>query len=199
MAFTDFKSSDEVQKAYNIKYVEEEFLIVTPVSPPESFVQDYEFNNTNFDIFTSEASRCENVIYPVLREVCKKFIKQYSLWSHKSISADSKLSGTPDYIIARRSELGKNVLGMPLILIAEAKQNDFIKGWGQCLAELVAAQKLNTDENKTVYGIVTDAELWQFGKLEGKVFTKNKTRAKIDDLDEVFGANYAVMKLATAE
>jgi len=65
MAFTD---SDEVQKAYNIKYVEEDFLIATPISPPECFIQDYEFNSTNFDIFTSEASRCENIIYPVLRE-----------------------------------------------------------------------------------------------------------------------------------
>jgi hypothetical protein len=27
MAFTDFKSADEVQKAYNIKYIEEDFLI----------------------------------------------------------------------------------------------------------------------------------------------------------------------------
>jgi len=101
-----------------------------------------------------------------------------------------------DYIIARRSELGKNVLEMPLILIVEAKQNDFIKGWGQCLAELVAAQKLNLDEKKTVYGVVTDAELWQFGKLEGKVFTKNKALVKIDDLSDVFGANHAIMKLA---
>ena len=110
MAFTDFKSPDEVQKAYQIKYVEQDFLVITSVLPPEHFVQEFDFNNAYFDIFTSEASRCENVIYPVLREVCKKFVGGYSLWSHKSISADSTLSGTPDYIIAKRSELGKNVL-----------------------------------------------------------------------------------------
>ena len=28
------------------------------------------------------------------------------------------------------NELGKNVLGFPLVLIAEAKQNNFTKGWG---------------------------------------------------------------------
>jgi hypothetical protein len=28
-------------------------------------------------------------------------------------------------------------------LIVEAKQNDFNEGWGQCLAELVASQKLD--------------------------------------------------------
>ena len=196
MAFTDFKSADEVQKEYQIKYVEEEFLTTNSISPPEAFIQDYEFNNANFDIFSSEASRCENVIYPMLREVCKKFVSRYSLWSHKSLSVDNVLSGTPDYIIAQRSELGKNVLGLPLIVVVEAKQNDFTKGWGQCLAELVAVQKLNMDEKQIVYGIVTDAELWQFGKLEERIFTKNKARVTIDDLDEVFGTNCAIMNLA---
>ncbi len=199
MAFTDFQSPDEVQKAYQIKYVEEDFLVITPVSSPEHFVQEFAFNNAYFDIFSSEASRCENVIYPILREVCKKYVDRYSLWSHKSIAADSILSGTPDYIIAKRSELGKNVLGRPLVLVAEAKQNDFTKGWGQCLAELVAAQKLNNNAQQTVYGIVTDAEVWHFGKLEGKVWTRNQTRTKIDELENVFGALYAVMELAVSK
>jgi len=198
MAFTDFNSPDEVQKAYQIKYVEEDFLVIMSVSAPEHFVQEFEFSNAYFDIFSSEASRCENVIYPILREVCKKFVDRYSLWSHKSIAADSILSGTPDYIIAKRSELGKNVLGRPLVLVAEAKQNDFTKGWGQCLAELVAAQKLNNNAQQTVYGIVTDAEVWHFGKLEDNVFTRNQTRMKIDELENVFGALYAMMELAVS-
>jgi len=197
MAFTDFNSPDEVQKAYQIKLVEKNFLTISPLEPSEQFVLEYEFVNEHFDIFSSEASRCENVIYPFLREACKKYINQYSLWSHKSICADKILVGTPDYIIAKRSELGKNVLGYPLILVAEAKQNDFKKGWGQCLAELVAAQKLNQNENAAVYGIVTDAEVWQFGKLQGQLFTKNYSRATIDNLNEVFGAICSIIKLAS--
>ncbi len=109
------------------------------------------------------------------------------------------MTGTPDYIIARRSELGKNVLGFPLVLIVEAKQNNFAKGWGQCLAELVAAQALNDNAERAVYGIVTDAEVWQFGKLTGTVFTRNQTRATIDDLPKVFGAVYGIMELATGK
>jgi hypothetical protein len=197
MAFTDFNSPDEVQKAYQIKLVEKNFLTISPLEPSEQFVLEYEFVNEHFDIFSSEASRCENVIYPFLREACKKYINQYSLWSHKSIYADKILVGTPDYMIAKRSELGKNVLGYPLILVAEAKQNDFKKGWGQCLAELVAAQKLNQNENASVYGIVTDAEVWQFGKLQGQLFTKNYSRATIDNLNEVFGAVCSIIRLAS--
>jgi len=195
MAFTDFKSPDEVQKAYQIRLVEKSFLTISPIKPSDAFVSEYEFVNENFDIFSSEASRCENVIYPVLREACKKYVDQYSLWSHKFISVDEILVGIPDYLIAKRSELGKNVLGLPLLLVVEAKQNDFTKGWGQCLAELVAAQKLNRDEGKTIYGIVTDAEVWQFGKLEGQLFTKNSSRVTIDRVDEVFGAVCSIIRL----
>lgn len=196
MAFTNFKSADEVQQAYQIKYDEKDFFELRPMKPSESFLKEFEFSMANFDVFSSEASRCENIIYPILREVCKQFIDDFALWSHKSLTVDDTLTGTPDYIIARRSELGKNVLGLPLVMITEAKQNDFIKGWGQCLAELVAAQKLNKDEQKSVYGIVTDAEFWQFGQLKGKEFTRSKTRANIDDLDKVFGSIYAMLTLA---
>ena len=199
MAFTDFKSADEVQKAYQISYIEQDFITFTPRALPEYFVREFEFNRENFDIFGSEASRCEAVIYPILREACKSFIQGYSLWSHKSISADAVLTGTPDYIVAKRSQLGKNVLDFPLVLVAEAKQNDFVRGWGQCLAEMVAAQRLNGNQVLPVYGIVTDGESWQFGQLVEAVFTRNYTRATIDRLEEVYGAVYGVIELSVTK
>jgi hypothetical protein len=59
----------------------------------EYFVREFEFDRENFDVFGSEAARCEAVIYPILREACKSFIDNYSLWSHKSITADAILTG----------------------------------------------------------------------------------------------------------
>jgi hypothetical protein len=91
------------------------------------------------------------------------------------------------------------VLDFPLVLVAEAKQNDFARGWGQCLAEMVAAQRLNGDVNLAIYGIVTDGEIWQFGQLVGAVFTKNRSRAGIDRLDEVYGAVFGVIELSVGE
>ena len=44
MAFTDFKSADEVQKAYQIKYIEEDFFAITPMLPPEYFVREFELS-----------------------------------------------------------------------------------------------------------------------------------------------------------
>ncbi len=198
MAFTDFKSADQVQKADQVRYEDKNFITFTPKALPDYFVREFEFNRENFDVFGSEASRCEAIIYPILREACKSFIQEYSLWSHKSIAADEILTGTPDYVVAKRSQLGKNVLDFPLVLVAEAKQNDFVRGWGQCLAEMVAAQRLNGNTVLPVYGIVTDGEIWQFGRLVESVFTKNLSRATIDRLEEVYGAVFKLIELSVS-
>jgi len=56
--------------------------------------------------------------------------------------------------------------------MVEAKRNDFEQGWGQCLAEFVAADRLNS-HSLAVYGIVTDGKPWEFGRLHNQIFTKN--------------------------
>ncbi len=187
MAFSDYKTIAQVQEEYNIKYSEADFIEITDLKPSDFFVKEFEFSEQNMDIYTSESSRCENIIYPILREVYKSFIDKYTLWSHKSITYDAKLNGTPDYLFSTKSELGKTVLGFPIVIVVEAKNNDFSEGWGQCLAELIAVQKLNKAEELPVYGIVTDGELWQFGKLVSDEFTKSKLRITITDLDKIFG------------
>ena len=187
MAFSDYKTIAQVQEEYNIKYSEADFIEITDLKPSDFFVKEFEFSEQNMDIYTSESSRCENIIYPILREIYKSFVDKYTLWSHKSITYDAKLNGTPDYLFSTKSELGKTVLGLPIVIVVEAKKNDFSEGWGQCLAELIAVQKLNKAEELPLYGIVTDGELWQFGKLVSDEFTKSKLRITITDLDKIFG------------
>ncbi|MDM8566266.1 hypothetical protein QUF74_11535 [Candidatus Halobeggiatoa sp. HSG11] len=137
------------------------------------------------DIFSSEAARCEIIIFPILREVYKNYYQKTSLWIQKSISYDEKLNGTPDYIISKKSELGKTMLECPLLIVVEAKKNDFEQGWAQCLSELIAAKNLNQSE-KSVYGIVTDGKLWEFGKLNDNTFTKNIDSFAVTDLSKLF-------------
>ena len=104
------------------------------------------------------------------------------------MTADALLSGVPDYIFGTKSPLGKKVLGTPLVLIVEAKKNDFEQGWGQCLAELVAAQIINRETAKPVYGIVTDGLLWRIGKLTEKVFVQDTGKYTTDSTAQLFGA-----------
>ena len=188
MAFTDFKSIMQVQEAYGIKYTQADYIQYADIEPSSSFLEEFAFSQRHINIFASEAARCENVIYPVLREVYKKYADCFTLWSHQSISCDAELGGTPGYLISTKSVLGKTVLENPIIVIVEAKRSDFSVGWGQCLAELVAAQKINNDNTLPVYGIVTDGALWEFGKLEENLFTQNETVLAISDLKKVFGA-----------
>jgi hypothetical protein len=188
MAFSDYKTISQVQKEFGIKYREESFIAAQDIEPPAPFLSEFEFNRENIDVFTSEASRTDLVITPILREVYKRYHDQYSFWIQKTISYNDKLNGTPDYIIATRSALGKTVLELPLVMVVEAKKNDFEQGWGQCLAELIAAQRINGNASVPVYGIVTDGELWKFGKLAGDTFSSNIEGYTVGNLGMLFGA-----------
>ncbi len=176
-----------MQKAYRIKYEEAHFISDEEIPAPQSFVEGFKFNKENIDIFSSEAARSELLISPLLREIYKQHSQNYSFWIQKSLFFDTRLSGTPDYIFSKKSPLGKTVLETPIVIVVEAKKNDFEQGWGQCLAELVAAQKLNENSDKSVFGIVTDGSLWQFGRLQRDVFTQNEENYTIDHLERLYG------------
>ena len=198
MAFSDFKAIPDVQEKFKITYATDDLLGTEEiVNPSDQFLSELAFSMKYIDVYASEGARCENVIYPILREVYKGYADAYALWVKKPLAYDETLSGTPDYFISTRSELGILTVGTPLIILVEAKKNDFEQGWGQCLAELVAAQKINDDPDTPVYGIVSDGERWQFGKLTGDAFTRHKTSFSIDNIPTLFGAINAVFKAAT--
>ncbi len=199
MAFSDFKTIPEVLERFRIRYAAKDFVRIeeTEGFPSSQFLQELEFSIQHINVFASEASRCETLIFPVLREVYKGYADTYVLWIQQSIAYDETLSGTPDYLVSTRSELGLPVVGTPLIILVEAKKNDFEQGWGQCLAELVAAQKINAAPDVPVYGIVSDGKLWEFGRLAGDAFTRNRTSVTMDNLPALFGAVDFVFKATT--
>jgi len=198
MAFSDYKSLAQVQEEFLIRSEEANFVVVRSIEISDFFREEFNFNLTTMDVFASEAARCEIIIFPILREIYKRYYHHTALWVQKSFSAGDKLSGTPDYMLSKKSELGKNVLGLPLLLLVEAKRNDFELGWGQCLAELVAADKLN-QHSRVVYGIVTDGASWDFGRLSHQVFTREPNRYSFSDLDLLFGMLNGFFELAIVD
>jgi hypothetical protein len=90
--------------------------------------------------------------------------------------------------LVKRSLLGKVVFDKPYFLLVEAKQDNFENGWAQCLAEMIAAQKLNEKPEQEVFGIVSNGEVWQFGQLKANIFTKNQDSYLINDLNRLFAA-----------
>ena len=191
MSFSNFKSLGATVKELQVIYTDANF--VTPAMFPvsEYFQQDLEYVMREGVVNNSEFAICENLIYPILKEVWKTYSSKFTLWSHQILTCDDVLSGYPEYVLARRSPLGKVVFDKPYLLIVEAKQDNFDWGWGQCLAEMVAAQRLNGESAIAIFGIVSNGINWEFGKLEGKIFTHHPAPYSIFELKNLFAiVNY---------
>ncbi|WP_088240471.1 hypothetical protein [Calothrix rhizosoleniae] len=191
MAFSGYKTISEVLKEFQVTYNEFNFMEETEFQVPDYFRDDLELVMREGVVDNSEFAICENLIYPVLKEVWKCYTSKFTLWSHQSLIYNDSLSGFPEYILARRSPLGKVVFDQPYFILVEAKQDNFEAGWAQCLAEMIAAQRLNGELPITIFGIVSNGKIWQFGKLEGGNFTTNINIYTIQNLDQIFTAvNY---------
>jgi len=188
MAFSSFKTIGEVLKAFQVTYTETIFITEIAFKISDYFREDLELMMRDAVVDSSEFAVCENLIYPVLKEIWKTYRHNFILWSHHSLNYDEKLSGFPEYILAKRSPLGKFVFEKPYFILIEAKQDNFETGWAQCLAEMVAAQRLNGEHQIIIFGIVSNGERWQFGKLEREIFTRNPIYYTIQELDKLFGA-----------
>jgi hypothetical protein len=194
MPFANFDSIGAVARAYLITVRDDKF--VTPLERPvsDSLRGDLAFVDEHGPTTNSEAARCESLIFPVLKEVWKSYVDDLTFWSHEPLYFDAELSGIPDYFVARRSPLGRWVMEPPYLVVVEAKRDDFEAGWGQCLAALLAAQKLNNLPELTLHGITTNGKGWEFGKLESDGFTRDPRLFTLADLETLCGALHFVFE-----
>ncbi|NET83861.1 MAG: hypothetical protein F6J94_18615 [Moorea sp. SIO1F2] len=191
MSFDSYKTIGEVLQEFTITATEANYILETDTVIREAFKEDLEFCLREFTVEESEYAICETIIFPLLKEVYRQYRDKFTLWSHKPITYDQQLTGIPDYILAKRSPLGKQIFEKPYFVAVEAKKDDFIKGWGQCLAEMIAIQKLNDQSEQTIFGIVSNGQLWQFGKLKGNLYTREINNYTISDLERLYSAiNY---------
>jgi hypothetical protein len=190
MPFGDFKTVQDVAVAYQISLRKEPFIEPIPFAVDEAFQEEMEFFLTNVETSMSEWAVCEFMIAPVLKKIWKAYSDLMTMWSHVSLGVQEPLVGVPDYFFCRRSPLGV-VRDRPYIVVVEAKKDDFVAGWGQCLAAMLAAQQMNGQAPVTIYGCVSNGGTWQFGKLDGTTFTQEFRHFTITDLPALFAAlNY---------
>jgi hypothetical protein len=186
MAFSSYKTIGEVLKTFQVTYTQVNFINETLFNVSDHFRQDLETTMEYGVVDSSEFAICENLIYPILKEVWKNYLNDFILWSHHSLNYDEKLSGFPEYILAKRSPLGKVVFDKPYFILVEAKQDNFETGWAQCLAEMIAAHRLNEEYKITIFGIVSNGEAWQFGKFKDDHFTRNSIFYSIYEIEKLF-------------
>lgn len=192
MPFSSYKNIRSVIKKFNLTYHENNYIIPQDLPISDYFRGEIEFSLRELVLENSELAICENLIYPILKEIWKNYyLEYYMLWSHEALEYDEDLSGVPNYTISQRSPQGKIIFERPYLVIVEAKKDNFTEGWGQCAAEMVAAQKINEIPEQNLFGIVSNGKIWEFGKLTLDRFIKNIKTYSISDLDELFGAiNY---------
>ncbi|NEQ80286.1 MAG: hypothetical protein F6K26_08495 [Moorea sp. SIO2I5] len=122
----------------------------------------------------TEKARSEVIINPVLLEVRRILERQISVFSGEEFNIDVSvgLNGVCDFLISRSPE--QLTVEAPTIVIVEAKKSDLKSGLGQCIAEMVAAQRFNQAKEQpiaAVYGCVSSGTQWRFLKLEGQTVT----------------------------
>lgn len=188
MAFTNYKNIADVLRDFPLSYQEEDFVKAIELACDDRFISRLNTIVRQGIVFNSEYAICENIISPILTEVWLAHTQNFLIWSHQPLNYDENLSGVPDYIIARRSPRGKVILEQPYMILVEAKKDNFEEGWGQCLAEMLAAQKIDGDRSRKKFGVVSNGKLWEFGVLEEEMFTKNRRYYGLENIEELIGA-----------
>ena len=119
----------------------------------------------------TEKARSELIVADVLVELCEKFDYRISFFSGIDFNVDfeNDLTGVCDFLISLSP--GQLFLEEPVIALVEAKNTDMKLGLGQCVAEMIAAQRFNQEKGNDIpwiYGATTTGVDWQFLKLEEK-------------------------------
>ena len=189
MAFPKtYKTLGDVLLAYQIYHQRSDYNLTHKCIAPRQWVKEFRFNLREIPYKESKTFIREVIIFPVLRLAWKPFSPYLTLWGHKAISADETLSGIPDYIIAKRSNLGSIVFDSPYVAVVEAKMDDFTGGWAQCALEMLAIQKINNVPDLPVYGIVTNGETWQFAQLNGSNFIEFQQSYTFDNINAIISS-----------
>jgi hypothetical protein len=193
MSYSQFTTIAKVRDAFGLKIVEgPAFLGQLPVIQPSTGLLDY-LQETLPIVATSgsEKARSEGIIYPVLLEARRLLDRQVSLFSGEDFTVDESqgLNGVCDFLMTRSTQVLE--IEAPAIVIIEAKKTDLKSGFGQCIAEMVAAQRFNQAQGRpieTIYGIISNGLQWQFLKIEGTVVSIDLAVYALPPVDRVLGA-----------
>ncbi len=138
----------------------------------------------------SEKARSEGIINPVLLEVKRQLNGQISVFSGEefAVQPESDLTGYVDFLISRSPE--QLFIKAPAVILVEAKKEDLKPALGECLAEMVAAQRFNQQKKQpilTIYGTVTSGTVWRFLKLEGQTVTIDLNDYSLPPVEQILG------------
>jgi hypothetical protein len=191
MSYSDFSLSS-VKKAFQLQLIEkiDLFKETSDLSPSHLLNETIKENLPLALASNTEKSRSEMLITPILIDLRRQFANRIGIFSGINFTVDPAqgLNGNCDFLISYSEEL--LLVTAPIITLVEAKKEDLNGGLGQCIAEMIAAQRFNQQEGNEIteiYGVVTSGTLWKFLKLsENQVFL-DLTEYYLGDLPKILG------------
>ncbi|NEQ34820.1 MAG: hypothetical protein F6K40_00230 [Okeania sp. SIO3I5] len=183
---------EEVLTKFNLTLVESlgKFNNLPEVTPSKLLEETLEDNVPLAVAIATEKARSELIVSPILVAVRKYLNKEISLFSgiEFNVNSDLELSGYCDFIISFSSL--QSIIQAPVVVLVEAKNDNIKSGFGQCLAEMVAAQIFNQDRGNQIsqiYGVITTGTAWQFLELEGKNAVLDLEEYSLKNLPKLLG------------
>jgi hypothetical protein len=138
----------------------------------------------------SEKSRSEWIVAPILMELKRNNIDKLSILSGENLDIDKDLSltGECDFIFSRNPNA--LIIESPIFCMIEAEKHDILGGLGQCIAQMIGAQRLNEQDGihySMIYGCVTTGKAWQFLKMEGNIVTIHPNEIYLNEVPRLLG------------
>ena len=171
MAYSNF-TLETVRSAFQLEIVESAgvFSETETVAPRERFTAELEEKVQLAISIGTEKAWSELIVTDVLFELREQFDRSISFFSgiDFNVDDDKGLTGVCDFLVSLSPIL--SFLEAPVIILVEAKKDNLTLGFGQCAAEMLAAQRFNTERGNDIpclYGVTTSGTDWRFLKLEG--------------------------------
>lgn len=190
MSYSDFKTLTSVRTSFNLTLDETQHLFqnIAPIEPSNYLKTTLEEYLPIASAINTEKARSELIIAPILLEIRRIFKGKIGFFSGTEFEVDRSvgLSGYCDYILTASPELYE--IRTPVVTLVEAKNENIKGGLGQCIAEMVAAQRFNqqqNDEFEAIYGAVTTGIIWKFIKLVNQTVYIDLSDYFITDLNKI--------------
>jgi len=196
MSFTKFSAKD-LSKQFGIQFQATHlFDKIEPVKPSDWLIES--IGRGKRIGFSSEKSRSERLVSPILTELSIQNNEAFTIYSGMNLNADESqgLNGECDFMLSF-SKVQDFVIA-PIFNITEAKKQDIEQGSIQCAAQLIAANIFNEREDyhfETLYGCSTTGTEWRFLKLEKGVLTLDIDRYYLTDLEDLLGVLQRIIRL----
>ena len=191
MAYSNF-TLETVRKTFQLETDEAADISsnIEPVTPSEHLTTTLARKVPLALAIGTEKASSELIIADILVELREKFEHRISLFSGIDFSVDVEdgLTGVCDFLISLSPT--QFHLEAPIIVLVEAKKDNPVLGFGQCVAEMLAAQRFNADKGNdipVIYGAATTGTVWQFLRLEEQRLHIDSAVYAIGQCDKILG------------